>query len=184
MKDPSTLGTSITDKRAGIALAFLAAVSGAVLLFLPIVILGYSLHVLVAVVRGDALAWQSSFAMTYTFAGIPALFSLVLLVIPYRLFWAAARRLGTRDALLLVSGLLALWLAVVATAWAWNSSFGFTRAVVAENVSYPIVFGVAAIIATSVIDWRAAVATTGFACVLLLLLSGTVRARTPIPSGA
>lgn len=182
--DPSgTAEAAIARKRAGIALALLAAASGALLLLLPITVLGYTLYVLGAVVRGQPLAWQSSVAMTYTFAGIPALVSLGLLVIPYQLFRAAGRRLGTRQALLLAGGLMVVWHAGVAALWTWNSSSGFTRAVVAENLPYPIVFGVAAVIVTFVIEKRAAAGAVAFVGLLALLLSGTVRARTPIPSG-
>lgn len=161
-----------------------AAASAATLLFLPLLLLGYSVFVLGAIARGEGLAWQSGVAMTYAFLGIPALLSLALLVIPYRLFRAAERRLGTRPAVVIVGGLLAVWHVAVAAIWAWNTTSGFTRAVVADNVWYPIVFGLVAVIANVAVRWRAAIATVAFVGLLAVLLSGTMRGRTPIPAGA
>lgn len=131
-------------KRAGVAFAVLAAGSGALLLFLPVMMLGYTMSVLVSVMRGEYLAWQSVVAMSYALVGIPALLSLVLLVIPYALFRAAGRRLGTRQAVIWVGGLLMVWHTGVAVIWAWDATSGFTRAAVGEGLWYPFAFGVAA----------------------------------------
>ena len=130
---------------------------------------------------------RSSVAMTYTFLGIPALLALILLIVPYQLFRAAERRVGTGPALRLVGGLLALWHVAVAAAWAWNSTSGFSRAAVNDSVWYPIVFGVAAVVATVAAEKRLArrtLATAAFVAVLALFLSGTVRGHAPIPAGA
>ncbi|MEX0626619.1 MAG: hypothetical protein WD402_08740 [Chloroflexota bacterium] len=93
MAQPNELGAPVaatTDNQAGLLFALAVAASAALLLFLPVVLFGYSAHVLAAVIRGTPLAWQSSVAMTYTFVGIPTLLSLALLFVPYRLYRAAA----------------------------------------------------------------------------------------------
>ena len=77
-------GTSPT--RAGVLYAVLAAASAGLLLFLPVLLLGITMSVVVSVMRGDIVAWQSSVGMTYVFVGIPALLSLFLLIIPGRCF--------------------------------------------------------------------------------------------------
>jgi hypothetical protein len=177
-------GTATAGRRAGIAFAVLAAASASLLLALPVMLLGYTLHVLSAVIRGDGLAWQSSVAMTYTFVGIPALASLVLLVVPYRLFRAAGRRLGTRRAVLWVAGLLAVWHIGVAAAWAWNATSGFSHARVGSDPWHPIGFGIVAVVAAVVVGKRAAVIAIALVAVLAIVLSGVVRGHTPIPAGA
>lgn len=80
-----TPGALAADNQAGFLFALGAAASAAVLLFLPVVLLGYSAYLLAALISGEALAWQSSVAMTYTFVGIPTLVSVVLLFLPYLL---------------------------------------------------------------------------------------------------
>ena len=175
------------ERPTGIAYSVLAAASAAALLFLPLLVLGYSFYVVGALIQGEALAWQSTVAMTYTFLGIPALVALILLVIPYRLFRAAERRLGARPALRLTGGILSLWHVAVAAAWAWNSTSGFSRAVVNDTIWYPIVFGVAAVAATLIAERRVArstLATAALVGVLALFLSGTVRGHAPVPAGA
>jgi hypothetical protein len=172
------------DSGTGFIFAVAAAASASLLLFLPIVLLGYTAYVLAALITGEALNWQSSVAMTYTFVGIPALVSVLLLVVPYRLFKAAATRLGTSQTTFVVGGAVAVWHAVVAVYWAWASTEGFTHAPTADVPFYPIVFGLAAVIATAVVDRRVALAPLALVAVLALLLTGTVRSRTPIPDGA
>ena len=175
------------ERPTGIAYAVLAAGSAAALLFMPLLVIGYSIYVVGALIAGEALAWQSSVSMTYTFLGIPALVALILLFIPYRLFRAAERRLGTRPAQRLIGGILALWHVAVAAAWAWNSTSGFSRAVVNDSSWYPIVFGVAAVVATLLAERRVArstLATAALVGVLALFLSGTVRGHAPVPAGA
>ncbi len=139
---------------------------------------------LAAVISGTPLAWQSSVAMTYTFVGIPTLVSLVVLVVPYRLYRAAVRRLGARQANLLVGGLLAVWHSAVAVFWAWSSTEGFTHAPVGDVLWYPFAFGVAAVIATLLVEKRLAVAPVALVVVLGLVLSGTERGHTVVPPGA
>lgn len=172
------------DSSTGFIFALGAAASAALLLFLPIVLLGYSIYILTALIRGEVLAWQSSVAMTYTFVGIPALVSLVLLAIPYRLFGAAARRIGARSAVVWVGGLLAVWHAALAVWWAWSSTEALTHAPVADVPFYPIIFGIGAVVAAFWVDKRVAVAALALVAILALLITGTVRARTPIPEGA
>jgi len=113
-------GTALT--RAGVAFVVLAAASGALLLFAPVVILGYTFTVLAAVIRGEGLAWGSVVGMSYAFGGIAALISLILLVIPYALLRAASRRLGTWRAVIGVGVTLVIWHAGVATILAWRGS--------------------------------------------------------------
>ena len=172
------------DNQAGFLFALAAAASASLLLFLPVVLLGYSAHLLAAVMNGEALAWQSSVAMTYTFVGIPTLVSLALLFIPYRLYRSAVSRLGGQQANLLVGGLLAVWHAAVAAFWAWSSTEGFSHAPVGDVLWYPFAFGVVAVIATLLVEKRAAIATIALVVVLALFLSGTVRGRTVVPPGA
>ena len=161
-----------------------AGASASVLLFLPVVLLGYTAHLLASVINGEAVNWQSSVAMTYTFVGIPTLISLALLFVPYRLYRAAVSRLGGPQANLVVGGLLAVWHAAVAAFWAWGSTEGFSLAPVGDVLWYPFAFGVVAVIATLLVEKRAAIATIALLVVLALLLSGIVRGRTVVPAGA
>jgi hypothetical protein len=172
------------DSGTGFIFAVAAAASASLLLFLPVVLLGYTAYLLSAVISGEALNWQSSVAMTYTFVGIPALVSVLLLVVPYRLFKAAARRLGTSQATFVVGGAVAVWHAVVAVYWAWASTEGFTHAPTGDVLWYPIVFGVVAAIATAVVSRRAALVPLALVGVLALLVSGIIRGHAPIPTGA
>jgi len=187
MAQPTDAGAprpTTDDSGTGFIFAMAAAASASLLLFLPVVLLGYTVHVLAAVLTGEALNWQSSVAMTYTFVGIPALVAVLLLVVPYRLYKAAARRLGSSQATFVVGGAVAVWHAVVAVYWAWASTEGFTHAPVADVPFYPIVFGIVAAIATAVVSRRAALVPLALVGVLGLLLSGTIRGHTPIPAGA
>ena len=102
------------DTRVGVVYAQLAAVSAGILLFLPILLVGFSFAVVAAAARGEGLAWESAIGMSYFFIGIPAAVGLVLLVIPYALFRAAGRRVGSRQAVRWVGGGLAIWNAGVA----------------------------------------------------------------------
>lgn len=169
--------TGTTHTRAGVVYAVLAAASAGLLLFLPVTLLGYSFYVVAAVARGEGLAWQSVVAMSYALVGIPALLSLFLLLIPYMLFLAAGRRLGTRQAVMWVGGLLVGWHAGAAAIWAWNSTSGFTRAAVGDGLWYPFAFGVAAVvilIATVVAEKRAVGAAVALVGVLAVALVGLV----------
>jgi len=61
-------GTSEDDagrRRSGAAFALSAAALAALLLFLPVMILGCTMSVAVSVMRGEGLAWQSGVAMSY-----------------------------------------------------------------------------------------------------------------------
>jgi hypothetical protein len=180
MAQPAELGNN--DR--GFVFALLAAASAGLLLFLPITILGYTAHVLASLINGDPLAWQSSVAMTYTFVGIPTLISVLLLFVPYRLFRAAGRRMGARQAGLVVGGLLAVWHAAVAVYWAWGSTEGFTHAPTGDVLWYPFAFGIAAVIATLLVARWAVAAPIALVVVLGLLLSGIVRGHTVVPPGA
>src|SRR6266540_3298450 len=94
---------------------------------------------------------------------------IVLLVVPYRLFKAAARRLGSRQAVPVVGGLVAIWHALVGVYWAWASTAGFSDAPVGDVLWYPIAFGIAAAIATAFVNRRAAVVPVALVGVLALL---------------
>lgn len=178
MTDPRGIPeTGTARRRAGPAFALLAAGSAALLLFLPVMMLGYTISVAVSVMRGEGLAWQSVVAMSYALVGIPALLSLFLLLIPYRLFRAAGRRLGTRQAVLWVGGLLVGWHAGMAAIWAWSATSGFARAAVGEGLWYPFAFGVAAVvilIATVVAEKRAVGAAVALAGLLAVAIAGLV----------
>ena len=179
-----TLPAGPTTNDRGFLLALLAAALAALFLFLPIVLLGYTAWVLATVINGQPLAWQSSVAMTYVFVGIPAVISLALLTVPYLLFRAAGRRMGHDQAALIVGGLLAIWHAGVAAYWAWGSTEGFTRAPTGDVLWYPLVFGLAAVVATLLVARWFAVVPIALVLVMGLLLSGTVRGHTVVPPGA
>ena len=181
MAQPTESGTS----ERGFLLALLAAGLAAVLLFLPVVLLGYSAYVLAAVINGEPLAWQSSVAMTYTFLGIPAAVSLALLVVPYLLRRAASRRIGHGQSALIIGGLLASWHGLVAAYWAWASTEGFSHAPTGDVLWYPLAFGLAAVIITFMVArWWFALAPIALVLVMGLLLSGIVRGQTAVPEGA
>jgi hypothetical protein len=163
--------------RAGVVYAVLAAASAGLLLFLPVLLLAYSFGVVAAVARGEGLAWQSSVAMTYTFIGIPAVLGLLLLFIPYALFRAADRRLGTRQAVRWVGSVLAVLSAGVALIWAWEAFSGPKPVLEGDEIWYAVAFGVAAVvtlIATVVAEKRAASAAVALAGVLAVALVGLV----------
>ena len=145
MTDPS--GTSepeTTRQRAGIVYAVLTAVSAAVLLFLPALLLGITLSLLASAMRGDVLAWQGSVDLTYTFLGIPALLSLPLLFIPRKLFRVAAGRLGARPAIRWVGGLLAAWHGGVALLWTLAATAGSIPQTQRPEIWYAVAFAIAA----------------------------------------
>jgi hypothetical protein len=180
MKDQSgTPEAGSPQRRAGIVFAILAAASAGLLLFLPVLLLGITFDALVAVMRGDVVAWQGSLDMTYVFIGIPALLSLVLLIEPYALFRSAGRRLGRRRAIRWVGGLLVAWNAGVAMIWAREAMSRLTPAERPETW-YAATFGIAAIvalIATVVAEKRAvrvAVALVGALAVGLLALGAVL----------
>ena len=162
--------------RAGALYAVLAAVSAALLLFLPVLLLGVSMSVVAAVARGEGLAWQSVVGMTYAFVGIPGLLALLLLFIPYAWFRAAGRRLGTRRAIRWVGGLLVAWQAGVALLWAGEAMSGPTPAMKSDEIWYAIAFATAAVVVLISIvvaerkAVRAAIALVGGLAVALVAL--------------
>ncbi|MDQ2934086.1 MAG: hypothetical protein M3R49_03725 [Chloroflexota bacterium] len=167
-------GTSLT--RAGVIYAVLAAASAALLLFLPVLLLGITMSVVASVMRGEVVAWRGSVDLGYAFVGIPALLGVFLLILPSRLFRAAGRRLGSRRAIRLVGGLLVAWNAGVAVIWAWQATSGPTPALQGDAIWYAVGFGITAIvilIATVVAEKRAvgaAVALSGGLAVGLVAL--------------
>jgi hypothetical protein len=167
----------------GFVLAVVAAAAASLLLFLPVTILGYTAHLLAAALSGEPLS-QHNVAETYAFVGIPALISAALLVIPYLMCRAASFRIGHRQSALVIGGLVALWHAAVAIYWAWGSTEGLTHATTGDVLWYPFAFGMAAVIATFLAAGRAAIVPLVLVLVMGLLLSGTVRGRTEVPSGA
>ena len=171
-----------THSRAGVVYAVLAAASAAILLFLPVLLLGFSVYVVAAVARGEGLNWQSGVGMTYFFIGILAFVGLALLVIPYALFRAAVRRVGNRQAVRWVGGWLVVWHAGLALIWAWSAVFGPIPAAEGDAMWYAIAFGLAAIvilIATVVVEKQArgaAVALVGLVAAGLVALAVAVAA--------
>jgi hypothetical protein len=187
MAQPTGLGTQATTGTSdrGFVLALLAAALAALLLFLPVLLLGYTGYVLAALINGEPLAWQSSVAMTYVFVGIPAAVCLALLVVPYLFCRAASRRIGHDQSAMIIGGLLTIWHAGVAAYWAWASTEGFSHAPTGDVLWYPWAFGVAAVIIT-ILAMRSWIALLPAALVLVLglLVSGIVRGHTAVPSGA
>lgn len=168
--------------RAGIAFAVAAAASAALLLFLPVLMLAFGLYTLVAAMGGEPIG--STVEMTAVFLAVPTIASLILLIVPYRLFRAAGSRIGPRQAFVWVAGLLMVAYVAVATIWAWNLTAGFSHARTGADVWYPIAYGVAALIAAVVVDRRVAVAAVIFVATQAILLVGIPHGRTPIPAGA
>ncbi len=161
--------------RAGVLYVVLASLSAGLLLVLPVLMVGITMSVIASVMRGDVVAWVSGAGMTFVFVGIPALLSLCLLFIPYTLFRAAGRRVGTWRAIRWVGGLLVGWHAVVALIWAGQATSGFTPATELEAFWYAAAFGIAAIvslIATVVAEKRAVRAAIALAGGLAVALVG------------
>lgn len=157
MSPPTRKQAGNARKRGEFAFVVAAAASGALLLFPPVVLLGYTISVLDSVMRGEYLAWQSVVLVSYAVVGVPALLGLFLLVIPYALFRAAGRRLGIRQAVMWVGGTLMVWHVGVAAIWAWDATWGSRRGAVGDALPYPFAFGVAAVailIATIVAEKR------------------------------
>jgi hypothetical protein len=177
MTDPAGLPETVTTpSRAGLVYAVLAAALAGLLLFLPILLVGFSFYVVAAVAQGEGLGWQSVVAMNYVFIGIPAFTGLVLLVIPYALFRASARRVGTRQAVRWVGRGLVIWQAGVALLWAWNAISG-TLTGAADAIWYALAFGVAAVvsvIATVVVERETRGAALGLSGVVAAGLVGLV----------
>jgi hypothetical protein len=183
MTQPAVASPANTNSGAGIVFAFFAAASAALFLFLPVVLIGFTASFLAGVLQSEPVS-RSSATEAYGFLAIPTVISLVLLFIPYRLFKAAKRRMGAREAVLVVAGLLAVWHAAVATFWAWGSTAGFSLAPPVEVPWYSFGFCAAAVIAAFLVDKRAGIVAALLVVVLGLLLSGIVRAHSPVPLGA
>ena len=165
-----------TNTRTGVVYALLAAASTAVLLFLPVLLLGITMSVVVSVLKGDIVGWRGSVDMTFAFIGIPALLSLFLLRIPYLLFHAAARRIGSQRTIRWVGGVLVAWNAGVAVIWAVQAMSRSTPAIDRPEIWYAAAFGIAAVvilIATVLAERRArraAIALSGALAVALVAL--------------
>jgi len=159
--------------------AVVAAVSAGLLLFLPVLLVGHSLSVVAAVARGEGLAWQSSVGMTYVFIGIPAAVGLLLLLIPYALFQAASSRVGTRQAVVWVGGLVVIWHAGVALIWVGEAISGPAPTADPGAIWYAVAFGIAAVVslvATVVAARRAKGAAVALGAVVGVGLVGLVAA--------
>ena len=98
-----------TSSGSGTFFAVLSALTAGILLFLPTTLVGYTFSVLAEVAGGHGQAWASVVGLTYALTGIPAFVGLVLLVIPYALFRASARRIGESRALRWIGLLLVAW---------------------------------------------------------------------------
>ena len=128
----------------GLVYAALSGVIAAALLFLPVNFVGYCLIVLVRLERGEELAWQSEVLMTFALLGPLALISLVLLLVPRALYRAAARRVGSRRALLSVGGILVVWHVGLAVVWAMAPARGSGVDPVRDQIWYPVTFAATA----------------------------------------
>ncbi len=127
------------------AYAVLAGVSAGVLLFLPVLLLGFTMSVIASVMRGDVVAWVSVVGMSYVFVGVPALISLLLLVIPLRALRAAGRRLGGGRAFRWAGGALAAWHAGVALLWVREAVGHSTPVSERPELWYAVAFAIAAV---------------------------------------
>jgi hypothetical protein len=132
--------------RAGVFYAVLAGGSATLLLFLPVLLLGFTASVVAAVLQGDIVAWRGSVDMTYTFIGLPALLALILLVVPYRLFRAAGSHLGISQAIRWVGGLLAGFNLGVALIWIVKSRVGSTPPAGHPELWYAVAFATTAVV--------------------------------------
>jgi hypothetical protein len=165
-----------THTRAGVVYAALAAASAGLLLFLPVLLLGITLSVVASALRGDVVAWRGSVDMTLVFVGVPALLSLVLLIVPAALLRAAGRRLGNRRAIRWVGWLLVPWHAGLALIWAREAMSRSTAAAERPEIWYAVAFVIAVVVivlATVVFEKRAAgaaVALSGGLAVALVAL--------------
>lgn len=184
----------MSPTRPGIIYSVLAATAAGLLLFLPVLLVGFTMFVVASVMRGEVVAWQGSVDLTYAFIGIPALLALFLLIVPYRLFRAAARRLGTQPSIRWVGGLLLAWNAGVALIWAWLAMSGSTPPLEGDGIWYALAFAIAAmvvLIASVAAEKRAAgtaIALSGGLAVGLIALAVSLVAvwGSPprIPAGA
>jgi hypothetical protein len=165
--EPLDPGTSPT--RAGIISAVLAATVAALSLFLPVLLVGFTMFVVASVMRGEVVAWQGSVDLTYAFIGIPALVALILLVLTYRLFRAAARRLGTQTSIRWVGGLLVAWNAGVALTWAWQALSGSAAPLEGDAIWYAVAFGI-----TAMVVLIASLAAAKLAAGVAIALSGAL----------
>jgi len=147
-----------------------------------------------AVARGEGLAWQSGIGMSYFFIGIPAAVGLVLLLIPYALFRAAGRRVGSRQAVRWVGGLLVIWNAGVALIHVGSALSATGPTADPAAIWYAVAYGIAAVVilaAIVVVERRAKGAAVALGGALAIGLVGLVAAvvavwGTPlrIPTGA
>jgi hypothetical protein len=157
--------------RLGLGYAVLAAASAAALLFLPTLMLGYTVSVIASVLGGGVVAWISSVDMTYAFIGIPALAGLLVMFIPYRLFQAANLRLGTRRAVGWVGGLLVAWNAAIVVIWLREAIAASASPVSRPEVWYALAFAISALVAL-LITGALNAQRTGAAWAVLAALAG------------
>jgi len=157
----------------GMAYAIAAAALAAAFLFLPVLLLGFTIQVVASVATGDILAWQSSVGLTYAILGPFALVSLILLLIPFRLWQLAAGNLGRSRATRWVGGLLAAALAGVAMVWLVQA---LMRAPYASQPEYwyALAFALAAIVVMLATALLARGATIAAIAVLGSALAGVV----------
>lgn len=175
-----------------IILVVLSAVF-AVLLYLPVLLLGYTFSVLASVVRGEHLAWQSVVAMSYAFLGVPALFSLAALLVPWRVMRTRPSTATPRQAATWVGVLLVTW--HVAMALFWTQS-GLTRATNGDDGWLALASAVTAlaILVATIIAARHGVSRAGIivglpvaasvGALLFAVVLADKPAIMPIPTGA
>lgn len=152
----------------------------AAFLFLPILMLGFVLSVVASVLTGEVVGWRGSVDLTLVVLGPFALLSIVLLLIPLKLWQAAARFLGQSRATVLVGRLLAAAMAGVALLWLLQAQARSSQAGLAPELWYAVVFGLAAFVTliVSVLIARrtiiAALAVIGLVTASLLVLVGVL----------
>ena len=177
---PESAASEPANWRLGVAYAVLAAGLAAVFLFLPILMLGVTMDVAADVAAGEPVAWRSSVDMTYVFVGIPALVSILLLFIPFKLLQASSRRLGPPRASMWAGGSLATALFGVGLLYLLAGQSRGPQASLAPEFWYAAAFGAAALgtLAVSLLIARrayaAAYAVLGIATVGVTVLLATL----------
>jgi MFS family permease len=191
---PEAAASQRPNPRRGLVFAIAAAGSAAVFLFLPILLLGFTMQTIAAVAGGEILAWRSSVGLTYALLAVPALVSILLLFIPLWLLRAAARLLGPSRATLWVGALLAGTLAGIGVVWLIEGGSRSSPASQTPELWYAIAFGAAAVlilVISLLVARRAAIAALGVVgiataglVVLIAMLVAVWDSQPRIPAGA
>ena len=178
-EQPESSTTSNSPQWRGITYAVFAGALAAALLFLPVLLLGYTIQIVASVATGEVLAWQSSVGLNYAILGPIALLSVTLLIIPFLRYRAATRIIGRTRATLWAGGVLAAALAGVALFWLIQAQLRSSAASQPEYW-YALAFALAAVVVllASVLMARgtavAAIAVLGAAAAGILVLAGSL----------